>query len=102
MMSDYRQYLLRTDAEVAAFMARYAGFIEKHADAYVSWIDSLPFCEKVPYLVDVPERAVPAVIGLICLLHDTRQVNIQFSEDMMKVSRQPRDFEEWKEWVETS
>lgn len=97
---DYRQHLLRTDEEVERFRLNNADFIERYESRYEDWIGSLPLCVKVPYLTRIPEHAVPMVIGLICFLHDSGRVNIQFNEGCALISRQPASTEEWELWCD--
>ena len=97
----YDGFLIRTDVQEAEFRERYRQFILRHYEEYTRWIDSLPLCTRTPYLAGVPDKAVPAVIGLICLLHIDGRVNIQFSEDMTKISRQPASLEEWEAWCDS-
>lgn len=100
-MLDLKTFLLRTDAQAEEFRTRYQAFISRHYDEYASWIGSLPLCIRTPYLSGVPDKAVPAVIGIICLLYIDGLVNIQFSDDMATVSRQPASLEEWEAWCDS-
>ena len=100
-MLDLKTFLLRTDAQAEEFRTRYQAFISRHYDEYASWIGSLPLCVRTPYLSGVPDKAVPAVIGIICLLYIDGRVNIQFSDDMATVSRQPASLEEWEAWCDS-
>ena len=66
-MTDHSSYLLRTWPQIRDFRCRYAGYIARQADAYVSWISRMPLREWMDYLQGVPVANVPVVIGTICL-----------------------------------
>ena len=53
-MTDHSSYLLRTWPQIRDFRCRYAGYIARQADAYVSWISRMPLREWMDYLQGVP------------------------------------------------
>lgn len=97
-MPDYTPFLLYTDQQIQEFRRRYATFIGQKAQIYADWINALPVMEKTDYLKSVPERNLPAVIGLLCILIIDGQISITFIEEARRIYRNPGSIEEWGSW----
>lgn len=100
-MTDYRQYLLRTDAQIAKFREKYAGHIEKNRHRFVSWINALPVCEKVNYLAKFKVQHHHFVVGMLCILVIEGAININFHGLADRIDRNPRDIQEWEAWCQS-
>lgn len=94
-MTDYRIYLLRTESQREDFRRRYASYIASEEAAYLKWVQSWPLMEWVDYLYGVPKANIPVLIGMICHLHCSGQVNITFHDSMLKACRNPMSEEEF-------
>lgn len=100
-MLDYTQYLLYTESQINDFRRKYASFISQKGASVADWINSFPVMERVDYLKSVPERNIPAVIGLLCILIIDGYISITFVEEARRIYRNPRSMEEWKEWCDS-
>ena len=100
-MPDYTPYLLYTDEQIQYFRRRYVTFISQKGTSVADWINSLPVMERVDYLKSVPERNIPAVIGLLCILIIDGQISITFIEEARRIYRNPGSIEEWKAWCDS-
>ena len=94
-MTVYTSYLLRTGRQIAGFRARYARFLASAGDEYVSWINSLPLWEWIDLRPRFDDKALPVVIGLICILYIDGKVNISFNETATGIRREDGTEEEW-------
>ena len=99
-MPDYTPFLLYTDRQIQEFRTRYATFIGQKGQAYADWINGLPVFEPVDYLQRVPDRNIPAVIGMLCHLHLIGKINITFIDRACRLYRNPRSMEECMEWCD--
>ena len=97
-MPDYPSFLLYTDRQIQEFRTRYATFISQKEQTYADWINGLPVMERIDYLKSVPERNIPAVIGMLCHLLDLGKINITFTDRACRVYRNPKSLEEWGQW----
>lgn len=100
-MPDYTPFLLYTDQQSQEFRRRYATFIGQKRASVANWINSLPVMERIDYLKSVPERNIPAVIGLLCHLLDSGAISITFVEQARRIYRNPTSTEEWKAWCDS-
>ena len=100
-MPDYTPFLLYTDRQIQEFRTRYATFIGQQGQAYADWINGLPVFEPVDYLQRVPDRNIPAVIGMLCHLMDIGKINITFTDRACRLYRNARSEEEYEEWLDS-
>lgn len=72
-------YLLRDHAQIEHFRRKYAAFIRSQGPGFVRWICSWYPAVWTDYLAGVPEKNVPAVVGIICILYIDGLINIDFN-----------------------
>lgn len=102
MRGDYCKYLLRTDAQLEMFKIRYASYIADESSAYLSWLSAFPLMVWTRYLDGVPEKNIPVVIGMLCVLYRSGQVCLSFHDSMLMIRREPADEGEWDAWVDSA
>lgn len=100
-MTDYRQYLLRTESDISEFRERYSEHIDKNRQRFIEWINGLPVCEKVYYLRGFKESHRSFVVGMLCVLIIEGAININFHGLADRIERNPRDVEEWESWCDS-
>ena len=88
-----KRYLLYSDDQVRHFRKKYEDFISRKAQAYIRWVNSLPFWTWTPLML--PEGQEEAILGLICLLHIKGHVNITISETCTAIQRNPLTDQEY-------
>lgn len=100
MTSRSRPYLLETDEQVARFRERFARYIQTKGPGWVRWINSRPWMEETR--IFIPEGQEEVIIGIICLLHLDRYVNVQFCEapDYDAIKRIPANDYEYQVWLD--
>ena len=92
-----KKHLLYTDEKVRAYRMKYGDFIARKAQAYIRWVNSLPFWTWTPLIL--PPGHEEEILGLICLLHIKRHINITISETCTAIQRNPLNSEEYEEAV---
>ena len=98
-MYDYSKYLLRTDEEILDFSVRYADWIRDAAPTWAHWVnEDLPMNDRWVSLERRTERETQMVIGLLCVLYDEGEINIQFNEYASAIRKMPMTLEEFQQW----
>lgn len=92
-----KRYLLYSDDQVRHFRKKYEDFISRKAQAYIRWVNSLPFWTWTPLML--PEGQEAAILGLLCLLHIRRHINLTINETCTAIQRNPLTNEEFEEAV---
>lgn len=100
-MPDYTSYLLRGDDRIAAFRQQYATFLRTQSQKYIDWVRSFPVMKRIDYLQSVPERNIPAVIGMLCILLIDGHIHITFHDGARTIHRDPGSIEEWEAWCDS-
>lgn len=95
---DYRQYLLRSDVQIAEFREKYPEQIDELRQRFVEWVNGFPVMERVDYLSRFSEKQRPFVVGMLCILIIEGAINITFHDHAQLVHRNPRDVAEWEAW----
>ena len=93
-----KKYLLYTDEKVLAYRMKYGDFIVRKAQAYIRWVNSLPFWTWTPLIL--PPGHEEDILGLICLLHIKRHINITISETCTAIQRNPLTDQEYAQACE--
>lgn len=97
-MNDYSTYLLRTDGQRREFLRHFGRYMAKEAGSYISWIESFPLMKWTRYLAGVPEKNIPVLIGVLCILYCERKINISFDNTAQMIRREPKDLDEWENY----
>ena len=92
-----KKHLLYTDEKVRAYRMKYGDFIARKAQAYIRWVNSLPFWTWTPLML--PQGQEAAILGLLCLLHIRRHINLTINETCTAIQRNPLNSEEYEEAV---
>lgn len=90
-----KRYLLYTDEQIREYRTKYKDFIAKKGAAYARWVNSLPFWTWT-HLV-LPPGQEEAILGLLCLLHIHKYINLTVSETCTAIQRNPLTNEEFEE-----
>lgn len=97
-MIDCRKYLLATRKDIEAFRTANSDIVAANRNRFTEWIESLPLGRKVEYLKGVPDNEIPFVVKMICLLYWDEAVNICFYDNAWRLSREPKNMQEWEQW----
>ena len=90
-----KRYLLYTDEQIRGYRIKYRDFIAKKGAAYARWVNSLPFWTWTPLVL--PPGQEEAILGLLCLLHIHKYINLTVSETCTAIQRNPLTNEEFEE-----
>lgn len=90
-----KRYLLYTDEQIREYRTKYRDFITKKGTAYARWVNSLPFWTWTP--LALPPGQEEAILGLLCLLHIHKYINLTVSETCTAIQRNPLTNEEFEE-----
>ena len=90
-----KRYLLYTDQQVRDYQTRHRDFIARKAQAYARWVNSLPFWTWTPLML--PQGQEEAILGLLCLLHIRRYINLTINETLTAIQRNPLTDQEYAE-----
>lgn len=90
-----KRYLLYTDEQVREYLNNHKEFITRKATAYARWVNSLPFWTWTPLML--PQGQEAAILGLLCLLHIRRHINLTINETCTAIQRNPLTNEEFEE-----
>lgn len=90
-----KRYLLYTDEQIREYRTKHKDFIAKKGAAYARWVNSLPFWTWTPLVL--PPGQEEAILGLLCLLHIHKYINLTVSETCTAIQRNPLTNEEFEE-----
>lgn len=90
-----KRYLLYTDEQIREYRTKYKDFIVQKGAAYARWVNSLPFWTWTPLVL--PPGQEEAILGLLCLLHIHKYINLTVSETCTAIQRNPLTNEEFEE-----
>lgn len=93
-------YLLRTEAQVAAFRERCGPVIASSSEALEKWFNKLPIYQWVQFKPPAGEEWI--ITGILCLLYLEGRINITFSKGMDYIQRGALSPEEYQEWAKAS
>ncbi|MBQ3712105.1 MAG: hypothetical protein II891_06895 [Bacteroidales bacterium] len=94
------RYLLRTDAQAAAFRRRFReDALAVAMRSMEAWFQRLPLFEWVPFRPEPSREEI--VTGLLCLLYIDGRINLTFSSDMRFLQRGALSPEEYHKWVQS-
>lgn len=100
-MEDYRQHLLRSEADVKAFREKYAVHIDRNRQNFIDWVEGFPVMEKIRYLDGFSEKHRPFAVGLLCILVSEGAISVTFHDRAQILHRNPRDIKEWECWCDS-
>lgn len=100
-MEDYRQHLLRSEADVKAFREKYAVHIDRNRQSFIDWVEGFPVMEQIRYLDGFSEKHRPFAVGLLCILVIEGAISVTFHDRAQMLHRNPRDIEEWERWCDS-
>ena len=92
-----KRHLLYTDRQIREYQQNHRDFIVQKGAAYARWVNSLPFWTWTPLML--PPGQEEAILGLLCLLHIHKHINLTVSETCTAIQRNPLTNEEFEEVV---
>lgn len=92
-MTDYSEFLIRTDEQAGDFKARYGDYIESSSTQMEQWVKALPLGRW--FEVGMDPKAAEGVIGLLCILYVDGRINVTFNRQATAIRRDPESLEEF-------
>lgn len=89
-----RKYLLYTDQQIREYQQNHRDFIVQKGAAYARWVNSLSFWTWTPLVL--PPGQEEAILGLLCLLHIHKYINLTISETCTAIQRNPLNSQEFE------
>ena len=89
-----KRHLLYTDRQIREYQQNHRDFIIQKGAAYARWVNSLPFWEWTQ--LQLPEGQEEAILGLLCLLHIKRHINLTINETCTAIQRNPLNSQEFE------
>ena len=89
-----KRHLLYTDRQIRGYQQNHRDFIVQKGAAYARWVNSLPFWEWTH--LQLPEGQEEAILGLLCLLHIKRHINLTINETCTAIQRNPLNSQEFE------
>ena len=90
-----KRHLLYTDQQIREYQQNHRDFIVQKGAAYARWVNSLPFWTWTPLML--PQGQEEAILGLLCLLHIKRHINLTINETLTAIQRNPLNSQEYAE-----